>query len=155
MKKYSIVILFLATSCMQDYSKIVFTHYLSDVNRQKKIKYSADIPKGFTLKTYKAGGESGIENQYKYSDSSLLYITDFGRSLNEQNIDSEGYASTKFKYIMKTVSLINDTLILSGKNKNGFYWKEILFGKIIIGYLNVSLEKKSSFDKALNTFKSY
>jgi hypothetical protein len=154
MKNYSIIILFLAISCMPNYSRTSFTHYLSDVNQQKKIKYSIDIPDGFILKTIKAGGEVGTENQYQYSDSSVFYISDFKSSMNEQNIRSEGYSSKKIEYAMEAVGSNYDTLILSGKNKNGFYWKEILIGKICVGYFNVTAEKKYSFEKALNTLRS-
>ena len=154
MKKYIVIVSsFLLSTCMHDYSKIVFTHYSSDLKKQQKIKYSAQIPKGFVLKTYKAGGEVGTENQYSYSDSSVIYISDFASSINEQNIRNEGYASKKFEYNMKKYSSNNDTLILSGKNQNELYWKEVIIGKICFGYIEVRLEKKNIFDKALNTIK--
>lgn len=153
MKIYSIIVLLFFASCMNEYSRITFTHYSSDSTEQNKYIYTSKVPKGFTLKTYKADGESGIENQYLYSDSSMLYISDFGSSLNEQNIRNEGYASKKFEYIMQEGSSTYDTLILSGKNANGLYWKEIVMGNLYIGYLNVNLEKKSAFDNALETFK--
>lgn len=156
MKKYSVIIFLFANSCTPDYyRRIVFTHYSSNVNKQEKIKYSAEIPKGYTLKIYSASGETGMENQYLYPDSSMFYISDFGSTINEQNIQNEGYASKKFEYSMQVVGLTNDTLILSGRNQSGAYWKEVLIGKVSIGYLNVSKEKKDFFDKAIETFESH
>ena len=50
------------------------------------------------------------------------------------------------------LAVLPDTFELSGY-RDSLYWKDIKIGKISIGYINVSKEKKKLFDKSLKTFK--
>ena len=51
------------------------------------------------------------------------------------------------------VEEICDTLTLEGIDTNGLYWKEVFRGKICVGYSKVNESNKSSFDKAIESFK--
>jgi hypothetical protein len=152
--KHLVLLLIILSSCVtnKDMSKIKFTHLSSTTSEQQKIDYTMEVPKGYTLKMYKADGESGVSNEYWYSDSSVIYLSDFGVSINEDNITKGKYAGKKIEFSMKQNQIYGDTLVLEGKSKNG-YWKEIIIGKVIFGYLNVLDQKKELFDKALATLK--
>ncbi len=68
-------------SC-RSYQKINFLSH--------KITYSISIPNGYRLVTL-VGGHNEVEKQFIYSDSSKIYISDFGcSSLNYSNIRSLG-----------------------------------------------------------------
>lgn len=146
------ILIFSSCSSEKEITKVYYTHISSTTSEQKGINYSIEIPKGFRLKVYKAGGEAGESREYRYLDSSVIYISDFGSSLNESNIEIGGYSSKKFDFSMKQNRLIGDSLILTGRTKSG-YWKEINIGAMAVGYLNVSDQKKEVFDEALKTLK--
>lgn len=139
----SIFICTAITACMS--KKIVFRHYETLDYKQTEKKYSLKVSKGYEYKGLKAGGEAGMEQQYWYKDSSVIYITDFGGTLNEMKIrNQEGAYSKRF---------MNDTASFSGTDEKGNYWKEIKNGKVLYGYANVPPEAKSVFDEALNSVR--
>lgn len=127
----------------------------------KNTTYSMNIPKGYKLITL-VGGHDELEKQYVYSDSAKLYISDFGSSmLNYNNILSLGdrIANKRFEGLELKAGIAKElgqkykpeTITLQGKTASG-YWKDIRIGYLSLGYVNVTENKKSEFDKALNSF---
>ena len=127
-------------------------------------KYMLDIPKGYELKILSVTVEK--EYQYKYKDSSLIYLTNFDNTPNYENIKSLGDSIANYRFqdeemtkeINQTlgreaVKALPDTFELSGMDRNSLYWKDIKVGKISIGYQKVPKEKKELFDKVLTTLK--
>lgn len=128
-------------------------------------KYLLDIPKGFELKILGVTVEK--EQQYTYSDSSMIYLTNFRNTPNYENIKSMGDSIANFRFqnvemtkeINQTmgrevVKELPDIFELSGIDNNSLYWKDIKFGKISIGYQNVPKERKELFDKSLTTLRT-
>ncbi len=128
----------------------------------RNVKYSMMIPSGYKLITL-VGGHEELENQYTYSDSTKIYISDFGCSiLNYNNILLLGdiIANKRFESLELTYKIAKElgneykpeTLLLEGKTVSGLYWKDIRIGYVSIGYVNVPENRKSEFDKALSSF---
>lgn len=93
------------------------------------------IPKGFKLITL-IGGHNETEKQYCYSDSSKLYISDFGSSiLNYNNIQSLGdsIANKRLENTELKTKIAKElgkeykpeTIILQGKTANGYTGKTL------------------------------
>jgi len=143
-----IILLFILFSCNKNIRKIILT--TSDSNG-KMGKYIAYIPKGYKMVTIKANGESGTNKEYCYPDSSIIYLSDNRLvDFNYYNLSDAKLLVRKFEF-MDQDSVRLDTLLLSGQDKNGLFWKEILTKEISIGYLNVPKYMKKTFDKALST----
>lgn len=128
----------------------------------KKGIYSMTVPKGYKLVTL-VGGHNELEKQYIYSDSSKVYISDFGSSiLNYDNIVSLGdsIANKRFEGLELKAKIakelgkeyVPDTIVLQGKMANGLYWKDIRNGYLSIGYVNVPENRRSEFEKILKSF---
>ena len=122
------------------------------------------IPKGYDLKIYSITVEN--ENQYLYSDSSMIYLTNFKNTPNYKNILYTNDSIFNFRFqnqeLIKginelsdkeSIKILPDTFELSGIDKDSLYWKDIKFDKISIGYKKISKEKKDMFDGALKSFK--
>lgn len=81
----------------------------------------------------------------------LIYLSDNRLvDFNYYNLSDAKLLVRKFEF-MDQDSVRLDTLLLSGQDKNGLFWKEILTKEISIGYLNVPKYMKKTFDKALST----
>jgi hypothetical protein len=106
-----------------------------------------NIPANYSLNEKTGDGEAGYEKQYTYSDSSIIYISDFNINVNYNNLVKSN------KYEKYFVAFLNgDTISLSGTTDNGLYWRNIRFKNVSIGYLNVKENHKLEFDKSLNSF---
>ncbi len=151
LKYYKVIITIFIISCMgcRQYSLIKFKHIDSNNKKQQRILYYLKIPKGCHTKIYKAGGESGLEYQFWYPDSSVVYITDMNNGLNNYNINISGYGGIKFEFYIKQHNSNRDTLLIDGIDSKGFYWKEIIINYVSYGYMNVSDKRKEEFDKLL------
>ena len=127
-------------------------------------KYVLDVPKGYELKILSVTVEK--EYQYTYSDSSMIYLTNFDNTPNYENIKSMGDSITNFRFQNKemtkeinqtlgreVVKALPDTFELSGIDNNSLYWKDVKVGRISIGYQKVPKEKKDLFDKSLKSLK--
>lgn len=127
-------------------------------------KYILDVPKGFELKILNVTVEK--EHQYTYSDSSMIYLTNFDNTPNYENIKGMGDSIANFRFqneemtkeINQTlgrefIKVLHDTFELSGIDNNSLYWKDIKVGRISIGYQKVPKEKKELFDKSLKTLR--
>jgi hypothetical protein len=120
------------------------------VNPKKgKVAYEMKVPKHFIDEPIIKGGH-GMEYQYLYSDSSMIYVSSDKQSAtpNEENISNQDGA--KSKRLMAWSE--NKDCVLEGEN-NGLYWKEkILEGEIKLGYKGVPKSKKELFDNAIQSF---
>lgn len=105
------------------------------------------------MKVLKVDGECGLEKQFWYSDSSVVYISDFSNNLNTENIRASGFTQEKLKFMLMQSEMKADTLVLVGRNQQGFFWKEISIGRTQFGYLNVPSNKIKDFDKVLGSIK--
>ncbi|MEP7196905.1 MAG: hypothetical protein ABI851_10310 [Saprospiraceae bacterium] len=120
--------------------------FVSINNKLKNSYYSILLPKNFQIKIYK--GDDDIEYNYVYPDSSIIYITTFANSLNEENLRIEGKYSKKYNALNLT-----DTITFCGITSEKLYWyEELKKNKIIIGYFNVSPKKKIMMDKSIQSF---
>ena len=115
----------------------------------KKIFY-LDIPKGGYLDNRKTlTGDYHSEYRFVYSDSSIIYITNDesrGSTLNFKNRVDSGIDFYQKKHLL-------DTLSHTSLQKDGRSWKETVVGEIVVGYINVSSDKKELYDKALATIR--
>lgn len=129
----------------------------------KSDKYSMSIPRGFKVRTL-VGGHSELERRYIYSDSAIIYISNFGNSeLAYSNIRSLGdsISNMRLESIELKANIFHqlgkdynpETLVLHNKASNGLYWKDVRIGFLSIGYVNVSENHKNDFDKALSSLK--
>lgn len=159
----SIILLSFIVSCASSQG-ITTIQYKTQkvVESSKNNTYSMSVPKGYKLITL-VGGHSELEKQYVYSDSTKIYISDFGNSmLSYSNILSLGdsIANKRFEGLELKAKIAKElgkeynpeTLILQGKAPNGLYWKDIRVGYLSIGYVNVPENRKMRFDKALSSF---
>ena len=118
----------------------------------KTVKYPTDI-KGHKLILKIPKGYSsthtlweGLDDGFKYKDSSIIYVTsESNGGVNYNNIEVAGLKSKLFYAFLE-----KDTLILDGIDKNGLYWKNYLLGGYNIGYKNVKKERKDEFDKVIS-----
>ncbi len=153
MKKIFCIYFLLLISCSSNFKRIKYSHFASENNKQYSEKYSFRLPKGFILKRLYAGGEVGKSDTYIYPDSAIFYVTDFGGSLNDTNINYNNYEWKKFDYFQIKKFSEKGALDINGNEKNKFFWREIIFYDLCIGYVNASEEKKLVFDKVINSFK--
>lgn len=152
MKRIIILLTILSCSTPKELTKVKFSYTLSTVKEQKKKTCYLNVPKGYELSVYKAGGESGVSHVYKYSDSSFIYISDMVNNYNAVQILEGGFSSKKTQYQLEVDSLKKE-LNLFGKDKNGFYWRELCVGNLMIGYSKVTETKKTLYDKTIETYK--
>lgn len=131
----------------EDVCMIKYRTYETQKGREKKITYCLNVPKGGKLLTVSGSHEKELE--VSYPDSSFIYITNDangGSHLNQQNVSS----LSKDIYTNK---LLKDTLLLQGSQNDGRFWKESKMGQIVVGYVNVSSDKKAEYDKALASLR--
>jgi hypothetical protein len=134
---------------------------------EKGTKYFIDIPYGQKLEIIHELDQT-TAYIFKYKDGSTITIGGGEYPPNKDHIKELGDSIYQFRFQNNDLYLeLNqiagkellktwpDTLILSGLDKNGLYWKSILLSKKHIGldYINVPKEKKELFDKALYSFR--
>lgn len=126
--------------------------------------YYLDLPKNYSFVQYSISNQ--IENQYIYNDSSFIYITNFKNTPNYFNVKSLGDSIADYRFQNeKLTSQINqfldstiiiplpDTIELKGVQANGLFWKDYKIGNVSVGYVNVPIENKSTFNKAINSIR--
>ena len=118
----------------------------SEQKRPKNICVYMDIPSGFVTSKFNGlhFGENGVS--FTYLDGSELFISNAfydGTSLNIKNRN----------YSHKPRIADIDSLSSFGTQENNLLWREVIAGKVVVGYLNVPSEKKELFDKALGTLR--
>ncbi len=111
----------------------------------KEKTYVISIPKGFKIDKEDFNPEYK-EIIYNYENGMKIYITDNtmgGSALNGDNKLAQGITVIKRKSL-------RDSIYMKGKQKDGYrYWKENILNDVVIGYLNVSKERKAEFDKSI------
>ena len=114
--------------------------------KKKSPKYYMDVPKGYITERIGGGhGESLLK--ITYQDSSFLYITNFENTPNYNHIRKDGY----YEKLMSQYK--GDTLLLQGIDSVGYYWKNLSFGRLSVGYKNVSTKNKRVYDQVINSFR--
>lgn len=144
MKTSLICILFICfgiLSC-QNQRKVAFKHSSVIGNKEKITTIYLRIPKGYKYSGIKADAESGLENQYRFADSSVIYLTDFVGTINASIINDNQLDYNK--------RFSADTAIFKGVMKNGKYWKEVKYFNLFYGYYDVPLISKDKYDRILN-----
>ena len=163
MRNIIIVTFLLFTSCISEFKKVKFVHYANSLDGQRRLVYMAKVPSGYRVRIYMVESEGLQENHYIYSDSSTVYLSNFGPTLNYENLTKADESKIAKHYIYENltkedrnkmfehdIKKYNDTLKFSGKTKNGLYWKEIKIKDVSFGYINVTLDRKEKFDRILN-----
>ncbi|AEW86988.1 hypothetical protein B0A78_13535 [Flavobacterium columnare NBRC 100251 = ATCC 23463] len=131
-------------STKKGYQAIKYTGFSNTL--KKNYTYKVSIKEGFEVKKIQ-GGNEWKQKEFVYSDNSILYIS------NEKGNTSRNYENIKNDEKLYDKAMLafltNDTITLEGIDKNNLYWKNKYNGIINIGYLNVPIEKKKEFDKAI------
>jgi len=112
-----------------------------------EVSYHMEIPRGY--KTVDASTNHSREKRFLYEDGSVIYMTDDewrGSGLNFENLASIGISSYHKNNVF-------DTLNNEGQQKNGSYWREYVAGQVVVGYTNLSSDKKKIYDQALATLR--
>lgn len=90
----------------------------------------------------------GVEFQYWFLDSSVVYITNSESvsSINMENLyeDREQYTKRKFS---------EDTLISTGFSNSLGYWEDRKLGCVSIGFAHVKTENLEKFRNALDSLR--
>ena len=145
---------------------------ISQPNGQS-LSFKIQLPKGYTMVKTETGTDIDELYCFEYGKHCMIYVSN-GRSPNIDNI-RRTYAYPELSipitnnHLVKRISdskpvgelLLDDddewffnmpdTLVLEGK-RCMYYWKEIEYTNICIGYTGVPSHKKNSFDEALSSF---
>ena len=130
-----LVLIFPLNSCI---TKNVNKFELNRLGTISEFKIGA--PEGFEMLKY-TDDHGYQEHHYKYSDGSILYITDdidSGSDFNEYKAEEYG------DHIFLSIT-ISDSIDIGGMHEKK-YWREIKKDGVIFGYLNVPFDKKNMFD---------
>ncbi|KIX21482.1 hypothetical protein SY27_07180 [Flavobacterium sp. 316] len=121
----------------------------NNLNRNN-YNYTFVIPNGYEINVIE-GGSEWKEKQFKYTDSSILYIN------NEKGVPTINYENIMSDTLSIKESFLSnasqDILTISGIDSQGKYWKNIKYKEINIGYLNVTEDKLKEFDEILSSLK--
>ena len=156
---FTIVLLFLGCSTSKGLKTVKYDPWKSGW------ELFIDIPRQGDLEKF-LGEEVGY--LFTYKDGCVIHVGENISTPNYANIISLGDSVSRYRFQNNDLVLeINkmsgkelmkpwpDTLILSGIDKNGLYWRDIMITdkNIALGYLNVPKEKKEIFDKSLDSFR--
>lgn len=92
------------------------------------------------------------EYHLKYKDGSVIFVSTniySGASVNIENrmlIGIDTYAKSR------SIELV-DTIKNTGQQKDGRYWLEYILGDVVVGYVNASIARRESYDKAISTLR--
>ena len=147
--KFILIATYFLAGCyvMQGFEKVKYKSYSTNdtgctIKVSTPIRVSMKIPNKYTFKGL--ASNNIFEKQYWYRDGSVIYITDEPNSnITYEFIEATGKSSERF--------FLRDTMTLSGKNKNGKYWKDIKICQFCVGYSNVTEDNKEMFDRALKS----
>lgn len=146
---FIVIAIFCLAGCytMQGFEKVRYkAHSTNDASCTIKvstpIRVTMKIPDNYTFKGL--ASNNTFEKQFWYRDGSVIYITDEPHSnITYEFIETTGKSSERF--------FLRDTMTLSGKDKNGRYWKDIKICQFCVGYSNVTADKREMFDQALKS----
>jgi hypothetical protein len=107
----------------------------------KIVKFKIKVPKNYIA--VEQDLFLHLLKSFTYLDKNVLYIS----------IDTNfGYSPNKVNWL-KCSDPIKGIKCTNGKSANNTNWKEIIFKDLLIGYYNVSNEKKKEFDDALESLQ--
>jgi hypothetical protein len=127
-----------------------------------KIKYHVktyENPQGFTdfviklpnkFKRVEKHFDHSFEICFTYKDSSVIFISNdkwSGAFVNIKNRISSKEMQDKILFRKS----LNDSIYLFGKQSDNKFWRENILNDVVIGYYNVSEEKKQSYDAAIKS----
>lgn len=148
MKNLLLIVVFTCFSCLSTKGLIVVKYTGYNNLTQKSYVYKTYIKKGFIVEEIH-GGNEWKQKVYKYPDSSIFYIS------NEEGNTSFNYDNIRNDKIQSNKSLMafanKDTIIVQGVDKNGNYWKNKFDGKVNVGYLNITKDRKEEFESILSS----
>ena len=105
-------------------------------------------PEGY-IKEYYYFSEHDYGQEYIYPDSSKFYVVTFSNTSNYEYIREQGTYYLRF-----WAYYTGDTMTLTGKSKNGLYWKDKLIGcELTIGYTKVKPENINKFEKGIKSIR--
>jgi len=108
------------------------------------------IPKGYTRKIIVGGPSEYFQYQYRYPDSSMLYVTDeLVGNPNAAQMKEAGYSNKVFSVYFEEQS---DALPVEGLDSTGKYWKNQFADRYSIGFMKVGYSKKNAYDKAVRKY---
>lgn len=158
----------LLASCNVGLKTVTVTMPLFDYEKETIYtqQFQMTIPTGFKELIERSVDADKTHLYYYLPDSSLIYITNTGTlHPNLHNIKALGDSIYEFRFQYKelwksinealgeeVLKVLPDTLELSGIDADSFYWKDIIFDELSIGYLRVPPRKKKKFDRCLETF---
>ena len=107
-------------------------------------KYSFVIPNGYA---YKEIHGHGVEYQFTYKDSSVVYIADEDiGNFNDSIIENDSTLYVKRTEIRFTQTKID----LRGVDRNGLKWRECEYNGISIGYYRVKSNSINQYDNFIS-----
>ena len=116
---------------------------------QENVEYSIFLKSGYSKIKSVTGKAFEQQYVYQYPDSSTVYISNNivdGSPLNFQNRLSVNHSRYSKNHMV-------DTIVVSGIQSTGGLWKEMLYGEICVGYLNVSPPNLKLYDTILRSIK--
>jgi hypothetical protein len=120
--------------------KLSLSIYNSVKKHHRPTKYSFVIPNGYA---YKEIHGHGVEYQFIYKDSSVIYITDEDiGNFNDSIIEHDSTLYLKRKE-MRFTQQKND---FKGVDKNGLNWREVEYNGVSIGYYRVKSNLINQYD---------
>lgn len=129
---------------------------LSCLNQRAVLFENKVSNKSFEITLYDNYKYEGIsvemqsEHRFWFPDSSVVFISTFESTLNQENIRNDNKWFEWFE-------AVNDedfgSIELAGTSEENLHWTNIKHGNIIIGYSNVPNQKVIVFDKMLQSFK--
>ena len=110
-------------------------------------KVRVNVPKGYTRETVL--GDSEYEQKFIYSDSSVFYVSTFNNTSNYDDIRQSNQYGRWFDAIHSEEKALE---AFYGRNKNSFFWKDIVLGNVIVGYTQADSIKSKKFDATISRF---
>lgn len=144
-----LIVALLSACSLKRKSRKYLKHYIPD--KQQFVWYSIDVPKGYEFFWISAAGDPQDSKEYKYKDSSIIYLMDFHHTPNNDLMKSSFKKQWQGNWSMFNI-LSNININFEGEVRN-LFWKEIRLDEVKFGYKNVPESRKAEFDKALNSVK--
>ena len=141
-----LILIFISCGSYQDLKKVSYKANTFE-NPQESTSFDLFIPKNYQKEVKEF--DHSLENRFIYDDSSIIFLSNDKWSASRVNDKNRLDKEVQDKILHRNAT--TDSIYLSGQQKDGRYWKENILNDIVVGYLNVSKERKEEFDKAIAT----